>query len=198
MGSRSGITAAGLDLLLARLDPDRERAAQEYEQLRQTLVRFFDWRGIWPSDECADEALDRLAHRLEASTTVEDLRSYAHGIARMILLERRRRPVFDPLDQATDPVAPLASPQDDEHDRVREYLDRCLSGMPADSQSLLLRYYEGERHAKIANRRRLAAALGLSESALRSRVQRLRDRLERCIELHTASAVPRDRGSALS
>jgi DNA-directed RNA polymerase specialized sigma24 family protein len=60
--------------------------------------------------------------------------------------------------------------------------DRCLAELPADSRSLMLRYYEGERSDKISNRRRLAAALAVSESALRSRVQRLRDRLEQCVQ----------------
>jgi RNA polymerase sigma factor (sigma-70 family) len=176
------ITAAGLALLLARLDSNAERAALEYERLRRTLVRFFDWRGIWPPDECADETLDRLARRLEGATPIEDLRSYASGIARMVLLERRRRPVFDPIDEARDRAAPAATPQDEQRERVRDCLDRCLAEMPPDSRSLVLRYYEGERHAKIVNRRRLADALGVSESALRSRVQRLRDALERCME----------------
>jgi DNA-directed RNA polymerase specialized sigma24 family protein len=60
--------------------------------------------------------------------------------------------------------------------------DRCLAELPADSQSLMLQYYQGERSEKIANRRRLATALALSENALRSRVQRLRDRLEDCVQ----------------
>lgn len=176
------ITAAGLALLLARLAPDADRAAEEYERLRRTLVRFFDWRGIWPPDECADEALDRLARRLEAEKAVDDPRSYVYGIARMVLLERRRQPAFDPFDAATDRPAPSLTAQDEEGERVRECLDRCLGGMPVDERSLLLRYYEGERRSKIDNRRGLAAALGVSDGALRNRVQRLRDRVERCME----------------
>ncbi len=181
------ISAAGLALLLARLDPDRDRAALEYEHLRRTLIRFFDWRGTWPPDECADETLDRLARRLEGATVIEDLRSYAYGIARMVLLERRRQPTFDPLPvEAEMPDRATGSTPDgeDERQRVRDAFDRCLAEMPADHQALLLRYYEGERRTKIANRRRLADGLGLSEGALRSRVQRLRDRLERCIANH--------------
>ncbi len=54
--------------------------------------------------------------------------------------------------------------------------------MEAAGQSLVLGFYEGERRAKMANRRRLAESLGLSDNALRSRVQRLRDRLQACIE----------------
>ena len=39
------------------------------------------------------------------------------------------------------------------------------------------------------NRRRLALSLGLSESALRNRVQRVRNRLERCVQTCTAAAT---------
>jgi DNA-directed RNA polymerase specialized sigma24 family protein len=175
------MTAEGLARLLARLDPDAERAALEYERLRRTLLRFFDWRGVWPPEECADEALDRLARRLESDTAVEDVPKYLLGIARMVLLEQRRQPTFDPFDDAIARRVPAATVYDEEHERTRECLDRCLAELPPDSRSLLLLYYEGERGAKIANHRRLAATLGLSDTALRSRVQRLRNRIERCM-----------------
>jgi DNA-directed RNA polymerase specialized sigma24 family protein len=175
------ITAADLARLLARLGADEERAAIEYERLRRTLVRFFDWRGVWPADEYADQVLDRLARKLE-ETPVDDVWNYAHGIARLLLLEHRRRPAALSIETAGDPAAwptPLASGDDQ---RLFDCFDRCLAEFPADSRSLMLRYYEGDRSDKISNRRRLAAALAVSESALRSRVQRLRDRLEQCVQ----------------
>jgi hypothetical protein len=48
----------------------------------------------------------------------------------------------------------------------------------------VLQYYaaDGGRN-RIEGRRHLARALGVTESALRNRAQRLRDRLERCIVL---------------
>ena len=46
---------------------------------------------------------------------------------------------------------------------------------------MILKYYVAEGRTRIDNRRRLAQALGISETALRNRAQRLRDRLERCI-----------------
>lgn len=176
------ISAEGLARLLARLHPDADRAAREYEQLRRTLVRFFDWRGAWPPEECADEALDRLAKKLEADTAVEDVRNYAHGIARLVLLEWRRRPVTSSIAEAPDLVSVPAEPADEDGDRLRDCFDRCLADIPDDSRSLVLGYYEGDRDAKIANRRRLASTRGLSENALRSRVQRVRDRLEHCVQ----------------
>ena len=175
------ITAAGLARLLARLDPDAERAALEYERLRRALVKFFDWRGAWPPDECADDVLDRLARKLD-QTIVEDVRNYALGIARLVLLERRRRPALSSLDDEVELSGVRATPPDDEDERLRDCFDRCLGDFPSDSRTLVLGYYQGERGDKISHRRQLAATLGLSENALRSRVQRLRDRIERCVQ----------------
>jgi DNA-directed RNA polymerase specialized sigma24 family protein len=177
-------TEADLARLLARLGPDEERAGREYERLRRTLIKFFDWRGASPADECADETLDRLARKLDG-TAVEDVAGYAHGIARMVLLEWRRRPVLGPIDEALlAPASEAASA--DGTDGLHACFERCLAELPEESRVLILGYYQGERAAKIANRQRMAAALTLSESALRSRVQRVRDRLERCVRECTA------------
>jgi DNA-directed RNA polymerase specialized sigma24 family protein len=180
------ITAAGLARLLARLDPDAERAPLEYERLRRALVRFFDWRGVWPPEECADETLDRLARKL-GETTVVDVRHYAHGIARLVLLERRRKPDFALTDSNVDLSRIRAVARADEDDGLRECFDRCLGDFPVNTRLLIVQYYEGERGDKISNRRQLAAARGLSDNALRSRVQRLRERLERCVHLCAAA-----------
>lgn len=178
------LTAAGLSRLLARLHVDPAQAAAEYEHLRRTLIRFFDWRGASPPDECADIAIDRLAKRLEDETPVGDVRAYALGIARLVLLERRRMPIVAGENELPDVAAAAESPP---ADRLTDCFDRCLARLDDDERSLLLAYYEGERRSKIANRRQLAAARGLSDNALRSRVQRLRDRLERCVSACVSS-----------
>jgi len=175
------ISAAGLARLLARLDADPDRGAAAYEHLRRALTQFFDWRGAWPPDECADDTLDRLARRLEEGVEIGDLRDYAHGIARLVFLERQRHPRSAPLDDAPDTGTFSDPGSNADEDRRVECFDRCLDKTAADSRLLVLRYYEGERRAKIANRRRLALELGLSENALRSRVQRVRNGLERCV-----------------
>ena len=179
---RRALSARGFARLLERLHPDSAQAGQEYERLRRVLVKFFDWRGLASPDECADEVLDRLAVKL-GETAVEDVKKYALGIARLVALERRRGPSFTPIDEtAHASIATAARPVgDDEADPLRNCFDRCLEELPEESRLLLLRYYDGERSVKISNRQRLASALGLSDNALRSRVQRLRDRLEHCV-----------------
>lgn len=110
-----------------------------------------------------------------------DVRSYALGVARLVLLERRRQPSFIPIEDAPIQASPSAQPFERADTQLGDCLDRCLAALPVENRSLVLDYYQGERQSKIANRRRLAAGLGLSDNALRSRVQRVRDLLEACV-----------------
>jgi DNA-directed RNA polymerase specialized sigma24 family protein len=181
------ISPTGLARLLARLDPNPEQGAAEYENLRRVLVKFFDWRGAWPPEDCADVTLDRLARRLEENIEVLDVRNYALGVARRVFLERQRQPRHASIDEHPDlldrPSAPAAA-----HDPRPDCLDRCLAQLPDDSRLLILEYYAGERRAKIVNRQRLASTNGLSDNALRSRTRRLRERLEACVRGCVASS----------
>lgn len=173
------VSASSLSRLLARLHSDTEQAGREYVQLRRALVRFFDWRGASAPDECADETLDRLAVKVE-NTVVDDLRAFAYGIAGFVLRERSR--ARTPLSLDEHPRFSMSSsPPTAEDDPLQRCFYQCLDGSADDSRSLMLRYYEGQGQAKISNRGRLAAELGLTENALRCRIQRLRDRLERCV-----------------
>jgi DNA-directed RNA polymerase specialized sigma24 family protein len=189
-GTKWEFTATAFERLLARLDADPDRAAEAYEVLRQTLTRFFDWRGAHFPDECADEAINRLARRLDEGAEVEDPRGYALGIARLVLMERSRSPQLrqDELDEQT-PAPPPARTDDRPH--LHDCLDNCLAALPAESRTLILEYYQDQRRLKIDRRVRLATDLGLTAQALRSRAQRVRDRLERCVRGCTGSQADR-------
>jgi DNA-directed RNA polymerase specialized sigma24 family protein len=72
-------------------------------------------------------------------------------------------------------AAPAETPDVEE---VRDAcLNRCLAELSAKDRDLIVAYYVGTGRDRIVGRARLAAALGLSENALRLRAQRLRDRL---------------------
>lgn len=175
------LTASALQRLLGRLDADPGRAADAYEALRLALTRFFDWRGAHFPDECADEAINRLARRLDDGVEIADLRGFALGIARLVLLERARQPQarHDALDEH---VLPAAVPLPIETGaRLHDCLDTCLASLAPDARSLILEYYQDQQRQKIDRRVRLAGELGLTANALRSRAQRVRDRLERCV-----------------
>jgi DNA-directed RNA polymerase specialized sigma24 family protein len=180
-----GLTAQALSRLLARLDDDPQRAGEAYEGLRRILVKFFDWRGAIRPDECADETIDRLARRLDEGAVVDDPRGFARGIARLVLLESWRRPEAraryedeSALARLPAQVAPAAA---DTEPRAA-CLASCLDELPPEGRRLILGYYAAEGRIKIEARKRMAESLGLTETALRSRAQRIRDRLERCID----------------
>jgi len=176
------LTASALERLLVRLDPDPARAAEAYEALRLSLTRFFDWRGAHFPDECADETMNRLARRLDEGAAVADIRGFALGIARLVRLERARSPQVrqDELDEEWIGPAPATVERDPEP-RLHECLEACLASLAPDARTLILEYYQDQRRQKIDRRVRLATQLGLSANALRSRAQRVRDRLERCV-----------------
>lgn len=182
------LTGGALERLLDRLDPDRDTAGQRYESLRQTLVKFFDWRGASSPDDCADETLDRLIRKLDEGAHIEEVGRYAHGIARLVLLEQMRDPLpraalLEDVPGAAALVVTPPVPVDDEDEDsgTRDCFDACLDSLPADSRDLILRYYVDERRAKIDGRVELAKTLGITSAALRSRAQRIRDRLEKCV-----------------
>lgn len=176
------ITPRAFALLLARLGDDPADGGEHYEALRRALVRFFDWRGAHAPDACADETLDRLARRLDDGAAIDDVRGFAHGIARLVLLEHWRRPRELPIDEAPGAREPPWQEAPPEEDPRPACFERCLAELPAEGRALILKYYAAEGRRKIDGRKRMAASLGLSETALRNRTQRLRDRLERCTQ----------------
>jgi DNA-directed RNA polymerase specialized sigma24 family protein len=175
----AGPNASAFARLLDRLGPDSDSAGLAYETLRRTLVGFFTWRGAATPEECADETLDRLASRLDEGVEVHDVPRFARGIARLVLLEHWRRPEArrSELDDRPGPAS-TSTPGDE---ALHSCLDRCLSELPPDGGKLILAYYVDEGRGRIERRRELARALGVSDTALRNRAQRLRERLERCI-----------------
>jgi DNA-directed RNA polymerase specialized sigma24 family protein len=174
-----GLTAGAFASLLTRLDADPERAGAAYEELRRALVHLFTWRGAATPEECADETLDRLASRLNEGVQVGDVPRFAYGIARLVLLEHWRRP--DARRAPLGEASPGRVPDEPDDDALHGCLDRCLHELASDGRDLILRYYVAEGGNRVENRKRLAQTLGVSESALRNRVQRLRDRLEGCL-----------------
>lgn len=176
-----GLTAGAFARLLTRLGPDAERSGAAYEHLRRALVSFFAWRGAATPEECADETLDRLAARLDEGTAVEDVPRFARGIARLVLLEHWRGPNARTVPLSNLGAAHPVAAETRIDDALPECLHRCLGELAPDSRDLILEYYGAEGRSRIDQRKRIAQALGVSESALRNRAQRLRDRLEDCI-----------------
>jgi DNA-directed RNA polymerase specialized sigma24 family protein len=166
---------------LACLDPDRDRAGEKYESLRLMLIKFFDWRGAHFPEECTDETINRVIRKIDEGETIRDIPTFCYGVARLVLLERIKSPEHRRADFEELPPAALVAPVPEEKDDKEECFQWCLKELPLESRQLILRYYSHEEREKIDNRLALSRQLGIPLNALRSRAQRIRNRLEECV-----------------
>lgn len=179
------LSPQSFNLLLSSLHDDRERAGEEYERLRRTLVTFFDWRGCAFPEELADETFNRAARRLEEGEPIRNLADYCHGVARRMIFEvipAQNKTREAPEDFKDVPAKEDAFEERAERERQFDCFERCLSQLSVDDRELIVSYYQTERRAKIDNRVAIAQSLGISLNNLRVRVYRIRARLEDCIK----------------
>jgi DNA-directed RNA polymerase specialized sigma24 family protein len=178
-----------LTWLLRRLGPTSDAAGEAYESLRRLLCRYFEVRGCRDATVLADEVIDRMSRRLSEGVEIADAGAYARGIARLVLLEARRRPADEPL--VADPAA---DPHDDSTGRehTAACLERCLEQLDATVRSHVLTYYAADGRGRIDGRRRLAAQLGVSATALRLRMLRVRLSLEHCVRRCAGGGLARN------
>jgi DNA-directed RNA polymerase specialized sigma24 family protein len=178
--SRKGLNADEFRALLDRLGTGPEQAAQQYENLRQRVIKSFTWEQCEGAEDLADECLDRVARKLDDGVEILNLHAYLAGVARMMVKEyhfRRRRELA--VIEECNRNKP-DSPGEDIEQAVMD-LDDCLKSFAASQRNLLLQYYEGDHGIRIENRKRLAEELGMLPNALRNRAMRLRALLEACM-----------------
>jgi len=187
---RSELTQEALDLFLHSLNPDRDIAGARYLEVHKNLERFFEWRGCPSPLDHADEAITRTAQRLAQGDAISDPATYVIGVARLLFLEiqkglaKERR-----IAAAQAELSPTsAAPSEDPELKV-ECLRGCLDRLPADNRELILLYYEGEKSAKINNRKRMLEQLQINISSLRMRALRIRERLMLCVETCVSQKV---------
>jgi DNA-directed RNA polymerase specialized sigma24 family protein len=177
---RKGLSQAQFDDLLSWLEPDRDKAGEKYESIRQALIELFEaWQCCDP-DELADDCINRVGTRLEeiVLTYSGEPALYFYGVAKMVRHEyfRKTRPL-----ELKETFAGSVDGPDEEKERLHACLDECLGKLPPKDKDLVLMYYEGDKRKKIDSRKRLSTELDLSGNTLRVRVYRIRGILEQCI-----------------
>jgi DNA-directed RNA polymerase specialized sigma24 family protein len=173
------LTEEAFAKFLACLDPDPARAGEKYEALREALVKFLDWRGAPFPEELVDETFNRVTRKLEEGETIRDAPTYCHGVARLVFLQSLERLGNKRVE--LEELSIIAVPEPDVTDVRRECLNHCLRQLPAENRELIIEYYRKDGRRKIDHRLSMAERLGIPLNALRSRAQRIRDKLERCI-----------------
>ena len=185
MAKQWQLTQAGFDELLAWLDADRERAGAKYEDIRQSLIKMFIWRGCTDAEDLADITINRVAQKVPeiGDTYVGDPALYFYGVARNVILEHRKRKANEAplpnLVQRDDPELKEAA-ADLEHQH--KCMEQCLGELSAGNRELVMRYYQREKQAKIDSRKELSRELGISPLSLRVKMHRLRAGLYECIQ----------------
>jgi DNA-directed RNA polymerase specialized sigma24 family protein len=197
-GRRWVLSGEAFQALLSSLDPDPARAGEEYESLRQRLVVFFLGRGGLDAEASADETLDRLSRRIFEGAPIDDVRRFAHGVARRVHSEalRRQRCQRRVQQELARTVSP---PSAVESDAGLECIRRCVQRLTAADRELIIVYYDGAGSGLQDDRKALAARLGITPLALRVRAFRVRRSLESCTRSCLEASprfIPRSAGGA--
>src|SRR5262249_51421039 len=119
--------------------------------------------------------------KIDEGESIRDIPTYCHGVARLVLLEKLKGPESKRTDFEELPPAALVAPEPEERDERQECFERCLNELPVENRQLILQYYSDDKPEKIDRRLALARRLSIPLNALRSRAQRIRNRLEECV-----------------
>ncbi len=175
------LTQDAFNKLLAALGSNRDVSGENYLLLRKNLLRFFETRGFAFAEDAADEVLNRLARKLENGDRIENINTYALGIARMYALELYKLPRQTDIEAIPETGVSAFDVEKAEKEDKLKCLEECLRELPAENRQIIVGYYQGEKREKIENRQKLADNLGIPNNALRNRAVRLRDKLETCL-----------------
>jgi RNA polymerase sigma factor (sigma-70 family) len=177
------LTTESFELFLTWLDPNREEAGLKYEAMRRRLLVFFEMRGCLHADDLTDETINIVIRKIPSldGKYHGDAAAYfyavAHNQLRKYFSERARHAGGAPNEQtaASDGDEPRRKEVED------RCLRRCLARLAPDERRLALAYYQMEKRAKIEHHKQLAVEFGCTESALRTRMSRLRQTLRACL-----------------
>ncbi len=175
--TRNVLTQNSFDCLLDWLDSNRAKAGAKYEAIRSGLIQIFNYKGCLSSEELADETIDRVARRVPEirDSYTGDPAKYFYGVGKNVYMEYVKRKRTAELPEL------LVAPQPDDVEQEYECLDQCIGKLTVGNRTLVLQYYSERKQAKIDSRREILEMLNLKPSALRVRVFRIRETLEKCV-----------------
>ncbi len=184
------LNTEAFDKLLEHFSSDRVEAGRQYVQMKVKLERFFEWRSCASAEEKADKTINRVARKICEGENIHNLRAYFFTVARLVFMESLRDREHSSVPFEEIPEMPTGIPFEDEQKEARHRcLDRCLDRLPVESRSLILKYYQDQKRAKIDHRKQLAEILGIPMNALRIRAHRVRISLEKCVKDCLAQAA---------
>jgi DNA-directed RNA polymerase specialized sigma24 family protein len=179
MTIKTEISQDSFEELLNWLDADREQAGRKYESIRSRLINVFYARGCHTAEELADETIDRVARKVEnlLGNYQGEPALYFYAVAKKILLEYSRKP------KSVELPAVIADEKSSSEsvETYSECLEKCLQTFIPAQREFITRYYQGEKRAKLEQRKKLERELGISSEVLRTRAFRMRRILQKCV-----------------
>ena len=173
-------TQETFDRLLLSLNPDRERAGEEYELLRLKLLEYFRSRASLRAEDLADETLNRLAKKIAEGEEVRDVLRYCYGLARWVWMEYWKKPEAHPMSFDDLPVRPFVAPDLLTLKEDEACCRHCLRQLLSGERDLVIEYWVHENQTHYEARREMAERMRISLTALRIRISRIKDKLESC------------------
>jgi RNA polymerase sigma factor (sigma-70 family) len=201
-------TREAYDKYLARLDPDRDRAGERHEKIRENLHTFFAVRRCPNADELTDITLDRVIRDVgEKGREVSNVVAFCFGVAKNVHRESLR------ADKARNLVSTeeasleqkITTPSIEEQQKAEDEKEatwhrrearvkatrHCLKQMPPQDREIFQRYYRGEKEGENKKERQvMAEELGIKIEALRQMAWKLRKKFIECIERYLRSLQP--------
>ncbi len=175
------LTSESFAKLLGTLSSNEAEAAVVYADLHESLVRYFQLKGISAPDKAADETIDRIPERINETTKPEDVKYIAFSIAKFVFLEKIRSAQKQTRADDGFYLKTGAMKKFDEKDDFESLLE-CFKKLYRHEQELLVNYFSDLTEERISeNRQKLADREEIDLNALRNRVSRLRRRLEDCL-----------------
>lgn len=176
------LTQEAFDAFLRWLSPDRDEAAVEYEKIRRKLLNYFDFKGCDNSEMLADETINRVTERVFRAEPdgVNFSTQFVYGVAKNIYLESFAAPKTSSLDEepaASDANVTEAQVYGDDSQNCMQF---CLKQLKEADLRLVIAYFQVNRQNKLKEREALCKSGGESINALRVRVSRIRQKLQKC------------------
>ncbi len=179
MDTGTATDQSNFDLLLGWLDEDRKSAANKYESIRLRLTKIFYARGCHLAEELTDETIERVTKKVVgiADTYEGDPAIYFYAVAKNVFREWMRKPKSEELP----PKISRKESNKDEAELRDRCLSECMENISSKQSDFIIEYYKRDKQQKIELRRKMAKDAGITEQALRVRVFRIRNILQKCV-----------------
>lgn len=172
--------------LLTRLDPDSRRAWQAHEDLRKKLIAYFDHNHHPEPEGLAEEVLNRIARRLDLQR-LKNIAEFAFGVARNLRKENFRQTSMLAEVPDMETIADTRGGDGNAEDTIINHISakkklecfqQCMENLSEKHREMVRRYYPAENGDLEGQRLSLAADLGITVGALRTRMAYIREKLQ--------------------